>query len=267
MAIGFDSSGLSALANDPSHTHTPVGVLRAVYAVVWTALGTDIISAVSFGASAMARVAASFKNTGETGGVYVYFLGVSIPAGAQTVSCTTSGTNQAQILTIGFTAAYDTEIVTSDATISSDSVADPSVTINPQGREGPAYIAFVSGQDAATGTAPTAGWSSLLETDAGTQIWGLYGYTLSTLGVTSLAAGWTQTAEDANAVAFHLSEKGSPMIRRRQLHTIGKDHRPFRPVGIGQEGVTIAKHRGLHVPARRPIVIVPELPAALRRAA
>ena len=72
----------------------------------------DVISDCSFGSAAMTRVALSSDAVGSvTGQVYGYFLGSSIPTGAQTCSCTVSaGTTSKLMVAITVTAGADTQL-------------------------------------------------------------------------------------------------------------------------------------------------------------
>lgn len=207
MAIAFDSSGTPASGTgDFSFTHTPVGTPRAVIiGVVQNVGSTDEVISVSYGGVSLARVGAVFHTTGETGAVYLYFLGANIPTGAQTVIVDVNGTGSSKRVTVwALTAAANTEVVDSDTTINSDSQANPSVTLSLGGRSCWCGIEFFSGQDAATGITPLTSWTGTLEQDFGSQTGGSYRY--NTIGTADVTAGWTQTAEDAAMVAVAIGE-------------------------------------------------------------
>jgi len=199
--ICFDSfSTLTGV--DPSWTHTPLGTPKGV--LVWAVTVTgDVPVSVTYGGTAMALVATADHSTGETGAVHAYFLGSSVPTGAQTIAID-AGASGAAGYAVSLTATTDTEVLDSDATINSDSVADPSVTLSLAGRSAFAAIGFKSGQDDVTGIAPNANWTAQIEEDAGISTVGVYIYdVVSTADVT---AGWTQTADDAIAVAVAVAE-------------------------------------------------------------
>lgn len=225
MAIAFDSSGTPASGTGNfSFTHTPVGTVRAVIIGIMQNVGaTDEVTAVSYGGVALSRVGAVFHTTGEPGAVYLYFLGASIPTGAQTVSVTVNGTGSTKRVTVwALTAGADTEVVASDTTINSDSQANPSVTLGLMGRSCWCGIEFFSGQNAPTGITPFASWTATLEQDFGSQTGGSYRY--NTIGTADVSAGWTQTAEDAAMVAVAIGEVvagGSAGFRARATHMIG----------------------------------------------
>ncbi len=161
----------------------------------------------TYGGVAMTEVAASpnAHGTGETSVVHCYFLGANIPTGAQTVTATVSGTTTKRGYSVTLTAAKNTEVVDSDATINSDSLANPNASLATGGRSCFAAIAFQSGQNAVTGITPSTGWTARDETDFGTQTAGCY--TDDTIETQSFVqCGWTQTAEDAVAIAVLISE-------------------------------------------------------------
>jgi hypothetical protein len=216
MAVAPDARSTSTLTNDPSWTHTPVGTPRGVVVGIAAPSGSDIISGVTYGGVAMGRVAVAAKAAAEAGSVYVYFLGTGIPTGAQTVTVTTSGVNTAIGHATTLTAAADTEVVDSDNTINSDSIANPSVTLSLGGRTSYCYIRFLSGQDAVGGITPFTGWTSRAENDAGTFTIGVYDY--DTIGSTDVSAGWTQAADDAIAVAVAVSERRSALLHALMNH-------------------------------------------------
>ena len=151
----------------------------------------------------MSFVATADHTTGEPIAVHAYFLGASIPTGAQTVAID-AGASGAGGYAVTLTANADTEVVDSDNTINSDSVANPSVTLSLAGRSAFASIGFGSGQDDPTGIAPSANWTAQIEADGGAQTTGIYIY--GVVSTTDVAAGWTQAADDAAAVAIAVAE-------------------------------------------------------------
>lgn len=209
MVVRFDAESTVAAADtNLSWTHTPVGTVRGVI-VFFTGDGSnDQCDDVTYGGVAMTEVPGSpnVKGTGDTSNDSCYFLGSGIPQGAQTVSITTTGTADRKAGCISLTADADTEIVDSDGTINSDSSANPSVTLSLGGRACFCAIGFTSGQAAVSGIAPLSGWSSVYEHAFAADTCGLYKYgTVATVDVT---AGWTQTADDAVAIAAAVGEKG-----------------------------------------------------------
>lgn len=212
MTVAFDAFTQSAGGTgNQVWTHTPVGTPRAIIVGVFQiGSGTDQVTSVTYGTETMTEVTGSpnLKGTGEAMASYLYFLGSNIPTGNQTVTVTVSGAAVKGGTAISLTGAADTEIVDVDATINSDSQADPSVTLSLGGRTSFASIGFVSGQDAITGITPLTGWTSRSEGDGGLEVVGTYTY--DTIGSTDVTAGWTQTADDAVAMAIAVSEVVAP---------------------------------------------------------
>lgn len=95
MTVAFDAATDlgTATTGALSGTHTPSGTPRA--AVVKIAHGvatTDLITGVTYGGVAMTRVGDAIDDTTEPGKCYLYFLGSSVPTGAQTVTVSHTGT-------------------------------------------------------------------------------------------------------------------------------------------------------------------------------
>lgn len=206
MAIAFDavSHSTAAVANNFSFTHTPVGTPRGVMVfIAQNANGTDDVTGVTYGGVTMARVGVSLHSTGETGAVYIYFLGASIPTGAQTVSVT-AGSSLKDGHCVSVTGATNLYVVDSDFTIASDSQANPSVTLSLLGRSSFCAIVGHSGQNAVSGITPLTNWTSRDEYDWGQQTSLVYTY--DTVGTADVTAGWTQSADDATLGAIAIRE-------------------------------------------------------------
>ncbi|MCI0564015.1 MAG: hypothetical protein MN733_36530, partial [Nitrososphaera sp.] len=207
MTVAFDAATNSTEGTgNLSWTHLPVGTPRAVIVCIMVNGSSDEVTSVTYGGASMTEVLGSpnIKTTGEAGVEHIYFLGSNIPTGNQNVTVTVSG-NATKIATaITLTASTDTEVVDSDGTINSDSQANPSVTLSLGGRVSFAVIAFHSGHDEVTSITPLTNWTSRLEQDFGFRTAGVY--THNTIGSSDVTAGWTQTANDAVAMAIAVSE-------------------------------------------------------------
>jgi len=206
-------------------THTPVGTPRGVLCWVVQFVGaTDEVTGVTYGGVAMTEVSGSplLKAGGETAAVYLYFLGASIPTGAQTVTASVNGTgSNKNTYCFTVTGAANTEIVDVDATISSNSVANPSVTLSLGGRTSFAAIGFMSGAQTTAEATPSTNWTMPTnEWDPGTMVGGAYYYDI--VASTDVAAGWTQAAEDAVAIAIAISEVTATTRRSGGLLGVGQ---------------------------------------------
>lgn len=208
MALALDSSGTPASSTGNfSFVHTPVGTVRAVIIAVNQQTGsTDEVTSVTYGGVTCNRAAALFKTTGETGAVYLYHLGANIPTGPQTVAVNVNGTASTKRVTIwALTAALDTSIKTTDTSINSDSLANPSVVLALGGTTCWCCIEFLSGQDTAANNAPLASWTATLSQQWGaTQSGGSFRY--NTIASVDVTAGWTMTADDATMIAMAIQE-------------------------------------------------------------
>lgn len=203
--------------NDPTFNHAGV-TPRAVVVFIQHPGTTDQITGVTYGGVAMTEMTGSphVLATGETNVLYGYFLGSSVPSGTQSVVVTTNGTfsfvDGGRAVCISLTAAADTEIVDIDTTINSTSQLNPSVTLSLGGRSSWCAINFGSGTGTVGSITPLTNWTSVAEVDYGAQTGGIYRYNI--IGTTDVTAGWTQAADDANAIAVAISEvqagKASP---------------------------------------------------------
>lgn len=110
---------------------TPVGTPRGITVVIaHGAVSTDLITSVTYGGVAMARIGTAVDTAGEAGRVYTYFLGASIPTGTQTVSIVHTGSADVKWACVqSVTAAADTEVVTS-AVLQAGNQADPQIALN-----------------------------------------------------------------------------------------------------------------------------------------
>jgi len=140
MTAAFDAftkidtvTDTSSAGGPLSGTHTPSGTPRGVIVYIHQSAGTtggdgDDVSAVTYGGVSMSRVTTAADTAGETMRTYAYFLGASIPTGAQTVTVTYSGGSATRILyCISVTASADTEVDASN--IAEEDQADPDITV------------------------------------------------------------------------------------------------------------------------------------------
>lgn len=209
MALAFDAfANSTAVTGDISWTHTPVGTPKAVivFVVQNAQSGADQVSGVTYGGVAMTEIAGSpnAKTAVESGVVYGYFLGASIPTGAQTVTVTVTGNASKRAGSVTLTAAADTAVQDTDATINSDSVANPSATLALGGISCFCMEGLFSGNPAVGDITPPTGWTSRLEHSYGQQTAGWYTY--DTIGTADVTMGWTQTADDAIGLGVAIKE-------------------------------------------------------------
>ena len=221
MSVAFDAfTASSAGTGDISFTHTPVGSPRAVIVYVLTNVEGDEITSVSYGGVAMTQTTDSptLNTAGEDGGSHCFFLGSSIPTGAQTVAVTTSGTTTTKIAgCVTLTASNDTEVVDT-ASLVSNSQMNPTVTLSLGGRECFAMIGSWTG--IGNLTSPFTGWTERLDHDFGNQ--GGVINTYDTIGTTDVSAGFTAGADDVALHAIAVSETaGGGGVTVKQLAALG----------------------------------------------
>lgn len=117
-----------------SWTHTPTGTPSGVLVFVYTHTNADYITSVTYGGVAMTQFAEAADTAGEPGRCTGFFLGATIPTGAQSVVVTrTNNTTEmnAQCATVtasSDTATYDSGVVLvqESGTLSEQSVDDGS---------------------------------------------------------------------------------------------------------------------------------------------
>lgn len=212
MAVAFDVyTQLGNGTTDISATHTPSGTPRGVVVfVVQGAGGTDEVSGVTYGGTAMTEVAGSpnAKAAAEAGVVYAYFLGSSVPTGAQTVTVTVSGASAKVAGCYTVTAAADTTTEDVDASINSDSVTDPSATLSLNGKTCFCCQAVFTGLGAIGGGNLVSNWSDAAGSggrlDFGPACASIQRFL--TDGSTDVTMGYVQTTEDAVIIGVAVTE-------------------------------------------------------------
>jgi hypothetical protein len=133
VAVAFDATSEFDLTSSAAQNHTPVGTPKAVLVRVAANTETsDVISGVTYGGVAMARLAHSVTTAGnEDGSTWIYFLGESIPTGTQSASVSvSSGTTAKRAWVSTFTATTDaTESACTPQTYDSGSASSTSITL------------------------------------------------------------------------------------------------------------------------------------------
>jgi hypothetical protein len=216
MAVAYDAVGSQPTqTTSPTWTHTPVGTPRGILVfVLQYATGSDDVTGVTYGGVAMTELGTSplLHSTGETFSVYAYFLGTSIPTGAQSVAVTGTASNKCGV-SYSVTANTDTKVENSSAFINSDSQANPSATLGLNGKTCFVALGAMSGHNGVASTTPTAGWTSSFEdvSSGVTQVSLAYKY--DTIGSSDVTVGWTQTAEDATSIAVAITELANARSR------------------------------------------------------
>lgn len=195
MTVTFDAVTEDVGAGDPRNfTHTPVGTPRAVVLiVVHNASSADIMVGATYGGVAMTRVRTDADTAGEPGRSYIYFLGSSIPTGAQTVSEDRTGAVATAVsYCVTFTASADTEVIDHDGT--NGDIANPQVTLQFGGREAVTVGGIHSGLNLPANLAELGDQTRMGDHDWGNQI--VVASRLTTAQTSDDTFGYTGAAED-----------------------------------------------------------------------
>jgi hypothetical protein len=206
MTVAFDAAtnGTSAAG----FTHTPVGTPRGILVMVRQITASDQVTGVTYGGSALSEVALSplLASGAEGGSLHGYFLGSSVPTGAQTCTVTVA-TGTARATCYSLTAADDTEVVNTNTIdfLADGSAGDVTGTLTLSGRTCFVAEAGWSATTANADNTPLTGWTSQSEQDEGSET--NFGYYYNTVGSTDVTFGYTSgTDSDAAVLAVAVSE-------------------------------------------------------------
>jgi len=220
MAVAFDVFSSSTGTGTLSHTHTPVGTPRGIIAILVSVAGTDSANAATYGGVAMTEVALSPEvlTGGETGNVSVFFLGSSVPSGAQTAQITVNDAEAKAFGVISLTASNDTE-VQDTSSLQSTSQGNPSVTLSLGGKD--CFCALGAYSGIGNGSiAPLTNWTERLEHDFGNDE--AYFATYNTIGSVDVTAGYTAGADDVALIAIAVTEStGGGGVTVKTLAALG----------------------------------------------
>jgi hypothetical protein len=208
-APAFDAfSQPTAGTGNLSWTHTPVGTPKGVYCLIVKNNAADQVSSVTYGGEAMTETAdspLSGTGGGENGSINSFFLGSSIPTGAQTVAVTVSGAADGQAGCWSITASANTT-VDDTATFQSGATTTPLATLATTASTETVVMGILYSGAADVGDhAPDAAY-----TESGTH--DFTNQTLSWVRKTANPSGgnvdvsWTQISEDAAVFAVAIKE-------------------------------------------------------------
>lgn len=129
MSVAYDAFSTGANATDPNFTHTPAGTPRGALVLVIQQGATGETVTCTYGGTAMtALTPIDGSAASEPAWIYPFFLGSSVPTGAQTVDVQASGSTTKRAVCYTVTAAADAAVESQNSTVSS-SLDDPSVTL------------------------------------------------------------------------------------------------------------------------------------------
>lgn len=206
MTLAYDAQSNSTLGTGTlSWTHTPSGTpAGALVQIIQDGSSAHQITGVTYGGTAM-TASTDVQNTLTAGRVYTYFLGSSVPTGAQTVEVTVSGSSLKVAGCVTVTGAYDIRI--SDTSTTQGTLANPTVTVTVgTGITGYVVAALHSAESVGGDLSVGSGTTQVLEQDFGAQHAGMLRRN-STDTAGDVTVGWTDAvAEDSAIVGVVLSE-------------------------------------------------------------
>jgi hypothetical protein len=186
---------------------TPVGTPRGVWVGICQGTNdTDTITGVTYGGTSMTRVHRFVGTAAEHTVQYVYFLGSSIPTGAQDAVISTSSSTGKHCIVMTLTAADDTEINTTSELMDSSSENDPRVNFAIGGVESFVAEIITSGFSQVTNIDPITGWTDRGEGDMGALVSAFYSY--DTIGTADVSCGFDNTGsgDDAQILGIAINE-------------------------------------------------------------
>jgi len=218
--ISFDAASEGTGTSALSWTHTPVGAPKGVFVFcINNTVSTDVFSGATYGGVAMTQKASAADTSGEPGFTEGYFLGASIPTGAQTVACTVStGSTAKWGVAITVTAASDTQPAGTGACSVSNNVANPSCSIT--GISGASYGAagHFSGQANESSITAGSGMTKGPGNDFGSMVTASE-YSTAQQGSGNMTIGFTVATDDVAMVAIAV-EQTTPDVSVKRSQTI-----------------------------------------------
>jgi hypothetical protein len=184
MAIGFDASSEShtgttgsASAASFGWTHTPAGTPKGVLVFTFVNANADDATSVTYGGVSLTAVSGgrAVDTAGEPGDCKAWFLGSSVPTGAQTV--TVNRNNNANVMyavAITVTSSQNSDVHTAGIVLLQEdgSIASQSVTDGASGTGNSMRFAGVNcGADNFGTTLPSSPAFDTLYPDSGNSTW------------------------------------------------------------------------------------------------
>lgn len=205
LDVVTDGGTFTGVTNPFEYTHTPTGTPRGVVVMLVQSNGADRISGVTYGGTSMTEVTGSPNPNvgGEVSNTYMYFLGSSVPTGAQTVSVTNDSTGTTwSVVSITVTADDDTEITVS--TITETVQADPQITLDTGSTVAERVAVLGSGLNAPANASVLTGYTDTGVVDFGTRS-GKMCYE-DTAASGSQTIGWTAASDDVVMIAGAITQ-------------------------------------------------------------
>ena len=167
---------------------------------------TDHVSAVTYGGVALTRIQRNTDTANEFGAAEIWFRGNSIPTGNQTVSCDLASGTTDDIHFVSITLDADGDLMVVDQDGIGENAANPSVTLQYQGRTCMAFAALYSGLSTIASLAAGASCTFFTTSElAGNFCSG--GFRQTTAGSSDFAMAVTAATDDVAYAAIAVSEK------------------------------------------------------------
>jgi hypothetical protein len=222
VAIAHDAvSNVAAGTGNLSWTHTPTGTPRGVVVLIGQSLGiTDEVTGVTYGGVAMTEIALSplihdaTSGATDDGVLYGYWLGASVPTGAQTVAVTVNGTGSSKrAVAATVTASSDVAVEDTSTFNEVNTTTTPTVTLTTgSGVVTQCYGVLIFGQPGVGDVQPGTGVTTILEHDAGAHVI-CFGRSTSTDAGSDFTMAWALegagTTDDAAILAIAFKESAA----------------------------------------------------------
>lgn len=202
-----------------SWTHTPSGTPKGVAVITMTNANADDITSITYGGTSMSDTTCTSNDTsGEAGNTQVWFLGSSVPTGAQSVVVTrTNNADEIYAASISVTATGDTS-TTGCVTVNEGfgATSESNVDDSSPGSNSLRIAGITSGYSA--GPTPGANSTLAIAIDYGSRTSATVYET--TAGQGSRPVGFAEAVNDDRAIS-HIAITdtggggGSPLRRRR----------------------------------------------------
>lgn len=223
MAVAYDAYSTSTTTTDPNWTHTPAGTPRGVVVIVIQQGGTlETVSCTYGGVAMTAGAVIDGSGASEPARIYPFFLGASVPTGAQTVAVDASGSQSKRAVAYTVTAAADTEVDAENSTVSS-SLDDPSVNLTTDSTS----VTF-SGLWSGLGNAANVTADANHTKDLGQSLTAATAnseHRSGTVSAGTVAVGWvTSAADDVVLYAVAVKESGgaaAPTVKKLAALGVG----------------------------------------------
>lgn len=201
MAVALDVvTDFTAGTGTLSATHTPVGTPRgAVVGVVVDGTTSDEVTTAAYGAASLTEVSGSPHTNAASPGcsIHIFFLGTSVPTGAQTVTVNVGGSTVKDAWCYTLTADDDTTVVDTTA-VDGAGIGSHTGTLALGGVACHCAEFVWSNGNNTLRISPLTNWSvPVSETDFGSEVAGVYTYDI--VGTADVTMGWTHDQADSGA--------------------------------------------------------------------